>query len=69
VVVHNNLDYKGQFIIVAVDKLTFAFEKLLAKLPRPIMVVVLDMFVVCTMVVVVEFSIDILYFDLEMIFV
>lgn len=54
VIFHNNLDYKGKFVVVAIDKLPFVFEELVVKLLRLVMVVVLDMLVVHIMVVVVE---------------
>ena len=41
-VVHNNLDHKGQFVVVVVDKLPFVFEELVVKLPRFVMVTMLD---------------------------
>ena len=68
VVVHNNLDYKGQFVVVVVDKLLFVFEELVVKLPRLVAVRALDMFVVHIVIVVIEFLVDILCFDLEMVF-
>lgn len=55
VVFHSNLDYKGHFVVMVIDKLPFVFEELVVNLPRPVVVVAPDMFVIHTMLVVVEF--------------